>query len=247
MKHDFSGQAAAYAEFRPDYPAALFEFIATLVSRRRLAWDCGTGSGQAAAALAGHFDRVIATDASAAQLADARPHQRVEYRVATAEVSGLTHASVDVVTVAQALHWFDLDRFYPEVHRVLTPGGALVVWSYGDPVLDHPPLDAMLRRFNRETLAPYWHPGRKHVRDGYRGLPFPFAEVSAPALLLERAWTLAELAGYVRTWSAAGRYVAALGADSVAPLAAELARGWGDPAVRHGVRWSLQVRAGTVP
>ncbi len=247
MKHDFAGQAASYAAFRPDYPPALFEFIATLAPQRRLAWDCGTGSGQAAVGLAGYFDRVIATDASAAQLAHARPHERVEYRLALAEESGLPDRSVDLAAVAQALHWFDLDRFYPEVRRVLTPGGALAVWSYGDPVLDDPEVDAALQRFNKETLAPYWHPGRQHVRDGYRGLPFPFAEVPALTLTLERSWTLAELSGYVRTWSAVGRSVAALGPDPVAPLEAELARRRGDPAVRHVVRWPLSVRAGTVP
>ena len=247
MKHDFSDRAASYAAFRPDYPPALCEFIATLAPHRRLAWDCGTGSGQAAVALTRYFDRVIATDASAAQLAHARPHERVEYRVALAEDSGLPDRSVALATVAQALHWFDLDRFYPEVRRVLAAGGALAVWSYGDPVLDDPELDAALQRFSKETLAPYWHPGRQHVRDSYRGLPFPFVEVATPRLTLERLWTLAEFSGYVRTWSAVGRSVGALGPDPVAPLEAELARRWGGSSARHMVRWPLSVRAGTVP
>lgn len=247
VQHDFGGRAAEYAAFRPDYPAALFEFIARLAPRRRVAWDCATGSGQAAVGLAAYFDRVIATDASAAQLAHARPHPRIEYRVAWAEASGLADASVDVVTVAQALHWLDLDRFYAEARRVLAPGGALVVWTYRDPGLDDPALDAVLQRFSRDTLEPYWHGGRQHVRECYRGLPFPFTEVPGLTLTLERAWTRAELLGYVRTWSAVGRYIAALGADPVPALEAELAERWGDGEARHRVRWPLSVRAGTVP
>lgn len=246
LKHDFSDRAASYAEFRPDYPESLFAFIASLVTRRRLAWDCGTGNGQAAVGLARYFERVAATDASVAQLAHARPHPRVEYRVAPADASGFPDASVDVVTVAQALHWFDLDRFYAEVRRVLARGGALVVWTYGEPHLDDSELDAVLQRFSRETLAPYWTPERRHVRAGYRTLPFPFREVPSPALTLERHWTLPALAGYVRTWSAVARSTAACGTDPVVTLEAALAGHWGEPMTRHRVAWPLTVRAGTL-
>jgi SAM-dependent methyltransferase len=249
FKDHFSGQAATYAEFRPEYPPALFDFAASLVARRNVAWDCGTGSGQAAVALAGHFARVVATDASEAQIDAARarrPHARVEYRVAPAEDSRLPDASVDLVTVAQSLHWFDLPRFYAEVRRVVAPGGALAVWTYGDAVLDEPALDETLQRFNRVTVGPYWPPERRLVDEGYRTLPFPFAETSAPAFTLERAWTLGELAGYLRSWSATARYAAAQGVDPVAPLEAELATRWGAPDVRRVVRWPLTIRAGSV-
>ena len=249
FKDHFTAQAAAYAQFRPEYPPALFDFVASLVERRDVAWDCGTGSGQAAVALAGHFARVVGTDASEAQVAAARgrrPHARVEYRVVPAEASGLPDASVNLVTVAQALHWFDLPRFYAEVRRVVAPGGALAVWSYDDPMLDDPALDERLQRFNEETVGPYWPPERRLVGEGYRALPFPFAETAAPALTLEQRWTLGELAGYLRSWSATARYVAARGADPVAPLEVELAALWGDPARRRLVRWPLTVRAGHV-
>ena len=249
FKDHFSTQSAAYAEFRPEYPAALFDFVGSLVARRDVAWDCGTGSGQAATALAGHVAHVVATDASETQIAAARarrPHARVEYRVAPAEASGLPDRSVNVVTVAQSLHWFDLPRFYAEVRRVVLPGGALAVWSYGDPVLDDPALDERLQRFNGETVGPYWPPERRLVGDGYLALPFPFAETAAPALTLEQRWTLDELAGYLRSWSATARYVAAHGSDPVARVEQELADPWGDPSTRRLVRWPVTVRAGHV-
>lgn len=244
----FARQAATYAAIRPDYPPALFDFVASLGGARRLAWDCGTGNGQAAVALAEHFARVIATDASAEQLAHARPHPRVEYRVATAEASGLADASADVVTVAQALHWFDLDRFHAEVRRVVRRGGVIVVWSYGDPVLrdGDPLLDEALRRFNHEAMRDWWPPERQAVGEGYRSLPFPFAELPAPTLVLERRWTLGELAAYLRSWSAVMRYVAVRGADPVRDVEAELATRWGGAGERHLVRWPLVVRAGRV-
>ena len=240
----FAPRAAAYAAFRPTYPPALFDRVAALAPGRGCAWDCATGSGQAAVALATHFERVIATDASDAQLAHATPNARVEYRVATAESSGLAPGSVDLVTVAQALHWFDLDAFYAEVRRVLVPGGAIAVWSYGDPVLDDPARDAPFQAYVREVLNPYWPPERRFVGDGYRTIPFPFDEVPLPDVELAREWTLGELAGYIGTWSATTRFMRATGRDPVAELHDALAPHWADPDARVGVRWPLTVRAG---
>jgi SAM-dependent methyltransferase len=242
----FSGCAGWYARFRPDYPHALFRFVASLGARRRVAWDCATGNGQAAAGLAQLFDRVIATDASAEQIQRARPHARVEYRIALAESSGLPSACVDVVTVAQALHWLDVARFAREVKRVVRPGGAIVAWSYGEGRLDTPELDAVWRSLLRGTLGPYWPRERAYVWSEYRTLPFPFPELPAPRLAMERSWTLPELVGYVRSWSAVARYTAARGEDPVPALAADLGRVWGDPASPHVLRWPLVVRAGRV-
>jgi SAM-dependent methyltransferase len=243
----FSARAAAYSRYRPDYPPALFGFVAGLAPGRALAWDCATGSGQAAVALAAHFERVVATDASAAQLAHAAPHERGRYHAARAEASGLACASVDVVTVAQAMHWFDLDAFYAEARRVLRPGGALAAWTYGDASLDDDALTAILRRFSEETVGPYWPAERLVVLDGYRSIAFPFAEVAVPAFTLERRWLLPELAGYLRTWSAAARFAAAHDRDPVEIVEAELAARWGDPAAPRVVRWPLAMRAGRVP
>src|SRR5262249_36072146 len=189
-------------------PRELCEFVAECAPRRDVVWDCATGSGQAALALADDFARVIATDSSAKQLAHAPPHDRIEYRVAPAEDSGLPDHCADAVTVAQALHWFDLGRFYAEVQRVLVPGGVLVVWSYNDAILDDPVLDAALQRYNSITVGPHWPPERQIVRDGYRTVPFPFKRIASPEFTLTREWTLGELAGYHRSWSATARYVA---------------------------------------
>jgi len=241
----FSAQAATYADIRPDYPAALFEFLCSLVVQRTQAWDCATGNGQAAVALARDFDHVIATDASAEQIARARAHPRVEYRVALAEASGLPTASVQLITVAQALHWFDRDRFYDEARRVLVPDGTLAVWSYGDPTIDDDQaLDGALQHFNLVTLGSYWPPGRGQVGEGYRRIPFPFPEVRAPRFVIERAWTLGQFTQYLRSWSSRARYLAQHGTDPVTPFEDALAKIWGSPATRHTVRWLLTVRTG---
>jgi len=240
----FSDRAAQYAEYRPLYPEALFDFVAGLTPNHRVALDCGTGNGQAATGLANHFERVIATDASAQQIRNASTHPRIEYRVAPAEASGLPDGSVNLVTAAQCLHWLDTGRFFAEARRVLAAGGAIAVWGYGDPVLDDERLQRVLHEFNRGTLEPYWAPGRQILLDGYRDVAFPFAEVDAPPLHLIMHWNLMQLAGYLRTWSAAARYVKEFGVDPVAAVEKSLANDWGDPGNQREVRWPLYIRAG---
>ena len=240
----FSGAAAEYARFRPRYPAALFAYLASLVSKEALAWDCATGSGQAAVALAGHLPRVIATDASAEQIAHAEPHPWVEYRVATAERSGLEAASVELVTVAQALHWFDLHAFYAEAARVLRPGGVIAAWCYGRMTMPNAPLQHMLDRFYSETVGPYWPPERRLVEEGYGGLPFPFIEIPAPPFAMEMRTTMEGLLGYLGTWSATQRYIQSTGRDPLPELGREIASHWGDPRAQTIVRWPLSLRVG---
>jgi SAM-dependent methyltransferase len=246
FKDHFSAQAAAYATYRPAYPPALFEALAGLAPARRLAWDCGTGSGQAAVALAEWFDHVVATDASAGQIAHATPHARVAYRVARAEASGLAAATADLVTVAQALHWFDTGAFFAEAQRVLVPGGVIAAWTYGDAELDTPALADAYRQFSDEVVGAYWPPERRLVHDGYRSIPFPFEELDGPPFTLEQQWTLDDLAGYVRTWSAVARYRAAHGGDPVGALVQRLApHGCGPPdSLRRAVRWPFVLRLG---
>jgi SAM-dependent methyltransferase len=239
----FSGHAGDYARFRPSYPAALFDWAAGLVNEHSLAWDCATGNGQAAVPLAVRFDRVIATDASEQQISEAKAAPRVEYRLASAYDSGLETGSASLVTVAQALHWFDLDLFYKEVRRVLIPNGAIAVWGYGDPVLETPELDRILHDYNRGTIENYWQPERDILLAGYRTIQFPFREVAVPEFMMECEWTLPELAGYLRTWSATVRYASVIGRDPVAVVERALAAEWGD-SKRRAVRWPLVVRAG---
>ena len=240
----FSLVAAAYAAHRPNYPSRFFGYLAGQAPRRRVAWDCGTGSGQAAIGLADFFSRVIATDASAAQIEHTQPRLGVEYRVARAEDSNLEAGSVDLVSVAQALHWFDRDAFFAEARRVLVPGGVVAVWCYGNPWLADRALDGTLQRFTSETIGPWWPPERQLVLDGYRSIDFPFAELAPPPFTLVQAWTMHDLSGYLRTWSGTRRYVASVGHDPVDALEAELASEWGDVRERRLVRWPLSLRIG---
>lgn len=242
----FGPVAAQYQAGRPDYPPALFEWLAGQVPVRTLAWDCGTGSGQAARGLAAFFERVVATDASARQLEHAVAHPRIRYRQARAEDSQLSAGSVDLVTVAQALHWFDVDAFHREVQRVLRPGGVIAEWTYGVFRLDSPQPDVLAQHFYREVVGPWWPPERRHVENAYRELAFPFERLSAPAFELVQHWDLAAFLRYLRSWSACARYIAARGTDPVSALAVQLEPVWGEPERRRRIAWPLTLRAGMV-
>jgi SAM-dependent methyltransferase len=237
----FSGQAGDYARYRPDYPAALFEYLAGLAPDCRRAWDCATGNGQAAIGVASHFEAVVATDASVRQIREAARRDGVHYAVASAEESPLE--SVGLVTVAQALHWFDRARFWDEVRRVLVPGGVIAVWSYhGFHVT--PEVEAVINRYYKDIVGPYWPAGRGIVEQGYRALEFPFAEETPPPFLLEKRWDFAALVGYLRTWSATRRYQEAKGNDPVLLVREDLAEAWGPPERIRPFRWDLDLRVG---
>jgi SAM-dependent methyltransferase len=242
FKDHFSSRAEGYAAFRPTYPAALFAWLASLASGRDLAWDAGTGNGQAAVGLAAHFARVMATDASERQIARAMAHDHVTYRVGRESASGLADGACDLVTAAQALHWFDVAAFFAEARRVLKPGGAIAVWTYAQPSLDDPAADALLQGYVR-LMDPYWPPERAMVETGYRTLPFPFAEVAVPAMDLEMHALRHEVVGYLRTWSAHQRYLTEHADDPVEPVAGALAAVWPE-GERRRLHWPLFVRAG---
>jgi SAM-dependent methyltransferase len=257
--HDhFSSASDRYAAYRPDYPAALFAWLAGLCPRsgtsprpgtsteRDTAWDCATGSGQAALGLAPYFRQVVATDASTEQIRHAAPHPGIDYRVAPAEASGLAGHSIDLVTVAQAAHWFDLPRFYAEVARVLKPGGVIALWGYGRMMLPGE-MDVPLLHFYADTVGPYWPPERKLIDDAYRSLDFPFAEIQPPAFAIEVEWTLSRLLDYLSTWSAVKRYQAARGHDPLPALMRELEPLWGDASAAKKLQWPLFLRVGRCP
>lgn len=215
----------------------------SLVPGTRLALDCGTGNGQAARDLARYFHKVIATDASAQQIANALPTRKVKYKVAPAEASRLRAHTVDLVTVAQALHWFDHDRFYAEVRRVTVPGGILAAWCYGSCHAGSD-VDGLLLEFQEETVGPFWHPNRHWVDEGYRTVPFPFEEVSTPTFELRVRWLLRQLQEYLSSWSSVAAYRRERGEDPVAPFIERLAKIWGPSDSSREVTWPLGLRVG---
>lgn len=245
FRDEFSAVAASYAVYRPRYPAALFAHVAACAPRLTRAWDCATGNGQAALGLAGHFGCVVATDASDAQIAAAFAHPRIEYRVAPAHASGLPEAWADVITVAQALHWLDLDAFYAEATRVLARDGVLAVWCYALPRIT-PAVDAVVEAYYAVTCAPYWAAARRHVDAAYRTLPFPFDEAPSPPFEAAAEWVLADVYGYLRTWSATRRLVAEQGERPLADVADRLRAVWGSESTRRLVRWPVAMRLGRV-
>lgn len=244
-KDHFSSRAAGYAAHRPGYPPELVRWLAAQAPRRELAWDAGCGSGQLSAGLAEEFDRVIATDASAEQIARATAHPKIDYRCARAEASGLPDGVVDLAVAAQAAHWFDLAAWYAEVRRVARPEGLVALVSYGMLHVDDA-LGAIVGRFYADVLGPYWPFERRHVEEGYRSLPFPFAEIEVPHFEMRAEWALAGLLGYIETWSAVGALVAAEGSERVETFREEVAAAWGDERRVREIRWPLALRAGRV-
>src|SRR5262245_24841667 len=240
FKDHFSAQAADYQRYRPDYPPDLYEWLAGASPGRRLALDLATGNGQAALGLAAHFDAVVATDASAAQIREARPHPGVEYRCEPAEATSLADRSADLVTAAQAAHWFDWPAFGAEMRRILKPGGLLAVWCYELFTAD-PAIERLVADFSRDVVGPYWPPERRHVEEHYRHLPLPFPPVEAPEVVMRAEWDWPTAMGYLGTWSAVRRCRARTGRDPLALVAAPLAEAWG-PGLRS-VRWPLVLRA----
>jgi SAM-dependent methyltransferase len=241
----YSGHADAYARHRPRYPDELFAWLASVSPGRALAWDAGTGSGQVAVALANHFDRVIATDASAEQLSHAMPHDRVEYRHEPAGNASPRAASVDLITVGAAAHWFDLDGFYREVRRVGREGAVIALFSYG-PRDFADAIAPVVHRFQEQVLAGYWPERIQLVHDRYATLPFPFDEIPTPAFSMTADWNLGELLAFIETWSASERYFQERGTRATSEIAPELAALWGDPASRRRIQCPLFIRAGRV-
>jgi SAM-dependent methyltransferase len=249
----FSGISGKYNCYRPKYPAALFEYLASLTSGHDLAWDCATGKCQAAVALIPHFRSVVATDASRLQITETDrgqdperdPRNHIGRIMALAERVPLRSGSADLVTVAQALHWLRLPMFYEEVRRVVRPGGIIAVWCY-EPHTVGAKVDAVVGRLCREVLGAFWPPQRKFVDDRYLSLPFPFHELEAPQFEIRERWDLAPFLGYLGTWSAAELHQEQTGRDSIDEVRADLEAAWGDPESKREVFWPIHLRVGRV-
>ncbi|MEO9295869.1 MAG: class I SAM-dependent methyltransferase [Nitrososphaera sp.] len=248
FKDLFSKQSKEYAASRPTYPKELFGFLASLVQKRELAWDCATGSGQAAAFLGGYFEQVIASDASAKQIENARAGPNVRFAVFSAEKADeLPDASVDLITVAQALHWFRFDDFYREVRRVSKKGGVVVAWAYGHHSAG-PEVDRVSQHFFKDVIGRYWPAEIRYIENRYEDIPFPFAQIASPKFQIELEWSLRDLVGYLYTWSSVQRYIDENGSDPVETLYPDLKEAWEKDGAfeRKKVTWPIYLKVGRV-
>lgn len=246
FKDHFSRLPESYTAFRPGYPDELFDYLAEHSPGRDLAWDCATGGGQAAGAIASHFEHVVATDGSLTQLSSRVAHRRVGYAASLAEAAPVPDASVDLVSVSQAIHWFSFERFFAEAERVLVPGGLLAAWTY--PLFRvESSVDALIDELHSEIVGAYWPPERRWVDGRYEGIPFPYQRLRTPVFGISVRWSLGRLMSYLGTWSAVARYREALGADPLPTFAERLARVWGEADRDRGVRWEVVLIAGNKP
>ncbi len=243
FKDYFSDKASLYAQARPSYPPELFQYLASLCQEHQQAWDCATGSGQAAVSLAKYFEVVQATDASSEQLEHAFAHPKVHYSVQSAETANFVAQSFDLVAVAQALHWFDLDTFYPLVQRLLKPKGVLAIWGYAFAMSITEEIDDLLQKQGLDPILPYWPPETKLLWNGYVDVPFPFQEIEPPALFISCNWSLDEFLHYLGTWSALRLYRQATQHDILAALHAPLQTLWGE-SHRREIKMPLFLRVG---
>ncbi len=245
FKDHFSGHAAQYARYRPAYPVALYDWLEAQVPAHESAWDVATGNGQAAMELSRRFRQVIATDGSAQQIAQAMAAgnvaSNIDYRVETAEANSLAAGSMDLVTVAQSYHWFEHAAFLPQIERVMKPGGLFAIWTYALAEINNE-LDQVVRNFYAGPIADYWPAERALVELGYSSLEFPWPELNVPEFLLQLNWSLGDLLGYLRTWSATQRCQSATGNDPVKAWEPEFTQAWGDAGTRT-VTWPMRVRA----
>jgi ubiquinone/menaquinone biosynthesis C-methylase UbiE len=244
FKDYFSRQSQDYARFRPHYPDELLAFLSGLVDEHDLAWDCATGNGQVATALTKYFRKVYASDGSAAQIQNAKKQEGVEYLIATAESTPFPDHAINLITVAQAFHWFDSESFFQEVKRVLKPQGILALWCYDYFRLPHasPNLQHHLDNFYAE-IDSFWPPERVIVKEGYGVIPFPFTDVETPPFSMSVVWTAEQVLGYFSTWSAVQRYFDCHEEQKIRDLFDKIAEYWEKEQL---VQWFFSVRVGRV-
>ena len=243
-KDNFSSASDKYAKYRPTYPKEVYDYLNGLVAHKDTAWDCGTGNGQVARELAKSFDQVFATDLSSNQIAQAWPADNIHYSVQPAETTDFDDQLFDLITVAQAIHWFDFEKFYAEVRRTAKPSALLAVMGY-DLIAIDAPIDTIIRRFYSKEIGPYWDRERRYIDEHYRTIPFPFDEITTPQFANRQHWTIDHLAGYLRTWSAVKHFIRENEYDPVDTLMAELAPHW-QAATLKEVCFPILLRIGTI-
>ena len=240
FKDHFSDKPGDYSVYRPGYPEEMFAWLSTLTKQHELAWDCGTGNGQAAVTLSNYYTTVIGTDASKNQINNAIPNNGVTYRVGRAENTAFKNNSIDLITVAQALHWFDIENFTEEVNRVLKPGGILSAWTYA--VFDvTPDINKVIDQLYSTTISSYWAPERKHIEEGYKSIEIPLYEVFSPDFKMITNWNFSQFTGYLRTWSAVKRYTFDKGKNPVDKIQNELLNLWGPAQRKINIEWPLSI------
>lgn len=243
MKDNFSNYADKYARYRPGYPDSLFEYIYSLAKDKILAWDCGTGNGQSAIHLAKYFKEVYATDISSKQLDNAVRSDNIKYVPEPAERTSLENNSIDLITVSQALHWFNFPLFYAEVKRVAKENAIIAVWTYSLLKID-PVIDNIIETYHFGTLKDHWDPERKYVDDGYANIPFPFKQIQSPSFQIEMNWSREDLEGYINTWSATQKFIASKNFNPVTGLMEKINGHWG--AGKRQVVFPIHFKAGFV-
>jgi SAM-dependent methyltransferase len=239
----FSELAETYSKYRPNYPKKLFEYIASICNRHQQAWDCGTGNGQAAISLAEHFENVFATDASKEQSAQAPSHPKIIFKNEPAEKVSLDDSSTDLVTVAAAVHWFNFEKFYAEVERVLKPDGVIAVWGYHLFTIT-PTIDKLLIKYYKEILNNYWPEQFRYVDTRYGDLPFPFEELTPPEFKMITEWNLDQVAGFLSSWSGSKIFQQKKGYHPLNEIWDDLIKAWGDEKEKRIINWPLYMRIG---
>jgi len=242
MKDNFSAQSAEYAIYRPTYPKALYDYLLSLVKDKKAAWDCATGNGQVARVLAQHFEKVYATDISEKQLSQALKVPNIYYRVEPAEQVSAVADSFDLITVAQAIHWFNFEAFYAEVKRTLKPDGLFAVIGYGLMNIDKK-VDQEVFKLYEDILGKYWDPERRYIEEAYKTIPFPFEEIVAPHFQIKTTWNFKQLIGYLNTWSSLQHYKKANDRNPLEYMFTSLKEAWGNDAEKE-VRFPILLRIG---
>ena len=242
FKDHFSTHSKNYAEYRPRYPEQLLQLLSGLAPARNVVWDCACGTGQLSVPLTDYFEHVIATDGSAEQIMQAEPNEYVEYHVALADQAPLAAQSVDLITVAQAAHWFDLEKFYLEARRVAKPNAVIALISYGIFYVEDEQINQVLQHFYHNVVGQYWPPERRHVENGYQELSFPFDAIELPLIEMDEAWSLEQLIGYISTWSAIKVARQQLNDDPIEALQMQLESIWGDNQIKRSVIWPLTLK-----
>ncbi|WP_316802557.1 class I SAM-dependent methyltransferase [Pedobacter nototheniae] len=242
MKDNFSTQAAEYAQFRPTYPAELYDFLLSVTKERNTAWDCATGNGQVARELSKHFKQVFGTDISENQLKNAATAENITYLTEPSERSSFADHIFDLVTVAQAIHWFHFDAFYLEVKRTLKPGGTFAAIGYGIMQVDKK-VDEVIYKLYEEILGKYWDEERHYIEEGYKTIPFPFEEIAAPHFSIKTTWKFDQLIGYLNTWSSLQHYKKANDKNPIEFVFTALKEAWGDDAEKD-ITFPILLRVG---